>query len=90
MENTFNINDFSKEEQANPATFSQCRGLSLKFANNKGKMNWQLQKRILGCLFGNAKKKKLTFAEANAMFNKNKLPAKYNTQIEKYIAQKQS
>ena len=43
METTFDINSFDKATQSKPATYNQCRGLSLKFAKAGDKIDWKLQ-----------------------------------------------
>ena len=35
MENTFDINNFSKERQAEPASYPQCKALGFHFAKRK-------------------------------------------------------
>lgn len=88
MENTFNINDFDKTRQAEPASFPQCRGLGYKFAGKvNGKPNYKLQKQIQACLYAASKLDEgfLTFKQADVLFTKKTLPKVYKDQIKMYL-----
>ena len=87
MDTTFDINNIDEERQGQPASYKQVRAISLKFSKLKsGKINWQRQKRISGCLYSLVKQKKLTFKQAHTMISKTKkLPEKYETLISSYL-----
>jgi hypothetical protein len=87
MENTFDINNFSSDTQSGRATYNQCKGLSYKFAKTGDKINWKLQKQILGCLYGLSKREThfLTFKKANELFSKKSLPKVYLDAIALYL-----
>ena len=87
MENTFDINSFDKATRGGRATYNQCKGLSYKFAKSGDKMNWKLQKQILGCLYGLSKREKhfLSFKKANELFSKKSLPKVYLDAIALYL-----
>lgn len=87
MENTFDINSFDKATQSKPATYNQCRGLSYKFSKTGDKINWKLQKQILGCLYGLSKREEhfLSFKKANELFSKKSLPKVYLDAIALYL-----
>jgi hypothetical protein len=87
VENTFDINAFSVERHKSPASYKQCQALSYKFAKDQktGKINWRFQKQVLGCLFGLASEKRLTFKKANDLFKSKTLPKPYMDKIALYL-----
>jgi len=87
MENTFDINSFDKATRGGRATYNQCKGLSYKSAKSGDKMNWKLQKQILGCLYGLSKREEgyLSFDKANQLFSKKALPKVFKDQIALYL-----
>jgi hypothetical protein len=87
MENTFDINSFDKDRTSAPATFRQCQAISYKFAKKGTKMNWKLQKQILGCLYSLAKDEKmtLTFKKAHSLLQGKSLPKVYLDKIALYL-----
>jgi len=89
MENTFDINNFSKEEQGSPATYPQCYGLGFHFAGKlpDGKPNFKRANQITACLFGLSKRKKhyLTFKKADSLFKVKTLPKVYSDSIALYL-----
>lgn len=87
MENTFDINSFSKERQAEPAAYPQCKALGYHFAKRKdGSMDWKLSKQVTGLLYGLSKDGKLNFKTASALFNKKTLPKAFKDAIDQYIS----
>tara|TARA_R100001594_G_C4016547_1_gene258211 strand:+ start:1041 stop:1334 length:294 start_codon:yes stop_codon:yes gene_type:complete len=87
MDTTFDINNIDEERQGQPATHAQVRAISLKFSKLKsGKINWERQKRIYGCLYSLIKQGKLSFKQAHIMLSKTKkFPEKYETLIDSYL-----
>ena len=87
MDTTFDINNIDEERQGQPATHAQARAISLKFSKLKsGKINWQRQKRIAGCLYSLVKQNKLSFKQAHTTLSKTKkLPERYETLISSYL-----
>ena len=87
MDTTFDINNIDEERQGQPASYDQVKAISFKFSKLKsGKLNWQQQKRIAGCLWSLVKQNKLTFLQAHIMLSKTKkLPEKYETLITSYL-----
>ena len=87
MDTTFDINNIDEERQGQPASHKQVRAISYKFSKLKsGKINWQRQKRIYGCLYSLVKQNKLSFKQAHIMLSKTKkLPEKYETLISSYL-----
>ena len=87
MDTTFDINNIDEERQGQPASYKQVRAISFKFSKLKaGKMNWQRQKRISGCLYSLVKENKLSFKQAHTMLSTTKkLPQKYETLISAYL-----
>lgn len=87
---TFDITTFDKERLQSPATFNQCRGLSFHFSSKKdGTVDWQLQRRIQGCLYAltkeKSKRKLFTFEKASNLYKVKKLPKVYQDEIAKYL-----
>ena len=80
MENTFDINSFDKATREGRATYKQCQGLSYKFAKSGAKINWKVQKQILGCLYGLSKRE-----EDYQLFSKKSLPKVYKDLIALYL-----
>ena len=89
MENTFDINNFSEEEQGAPATYPQCKGLGYHFAGKQpnGKPDYKRANQIKACLYGLAKREKhyLTFKKADSLFKKKTLPKVYSDSIALYL-----
>ena len=87
MDTTFDINSIDEERQGQPASYKQVRAISFKFSKlNSGKINWQRQKRIAGCLYSLVKQNKLTFMQGHTLLSKTKkLPEKYETLITSYL-----
>ena len=87
MDTTFDINTIDEERLSQAATYPQVRAISFKFSKLKsGKINWQRQKRIAGCLYSLVKQNKLSFKQAHTMLSKTKkLPEKYETLMSSYI-----
>ena len=94
MENTFDINNFSQEEQGAPATYPQCKGLGYHFAGKQpnGKPDYKRANQITACLYGLTKREKqyLTFKKADSLFKKKTLPKVYADSIALYLKEKQS
>ena len=84
---TFDITKIDKDRLAQPSTYNQLKAISYKFSKAKsGKMNWQRQKRISGCLYNLVKENKLSFNQAHLMLSKNKkLPKVYEDLIAAYL-----
>jgi hypothetical protein len=90
MDNTFNINNISEDRQSGPATWNQVNGLASKFAKkSSGKMDWRLQKQIKACLYNLVKQEKLSFKQANDLFQKKSLPKVYKDMIDLYLENNQ-
>ena len=87
MDTTFDINKIDEERLSQAATYPQVRAISFKFSKLKsGKINWQRQKRISGCLYNLVKENKLSFNQAHLMLSKNKkLPKVYEDLIAAYL-----
>ena len=91
MGNTFEINEFSKEDREAKATYGQCRAIGFKFAKQKnGKIDWLLQKRITAHLLSQANAGKFSFQKAHEAFNKKTLSKVYLRQIDEYISTQSS
>ena len=86
---TFDINKIDKEQLANPATWGQVQGISYRFGKTdflqKGKTNYQVQSQIRGCLWGLAKKGKLSFQKGHVLMNAKTFPKVYQTLIQEYL-----
>ena len=88
MENTFDINTFSEERQAEPASYKQCQALGFHFAKQKnGNMDWRLAKQVTAMLYGKSKEGKFSFKQASAQFNKKPMPKVFKDAIDLYISQ---
>ena len=89
---TFDISTFDKDRLQSPATLNQCRALSFHFSTKKDGIDWQLQRRIQGCLYGltksKSKKLRFTFEKASNLFKVKKLPKVYQDEIAKYLIEK--
>ena len=87
MKNTFDISKFSAEDLKRPATYGQITALSYRLCGSKGgKLNYQFATQIRGCLYNNSKAGKFTFGDANKLFDKKKLPVKFQREIRAYLA----
>jgi len=86
-ENTFDINTFSKERQAEPASYGQCKALGFHFAKQtNGNMDWRLAKQVTAMLYGKSKEGKFTFKQASAQFNKKTMPKVFKEAIDEYLS----
>tara|TARA_R110002051_G_scaffold84560_2_gene149869 strand:- start:2152 stop:2433 length:282 start_codon:yes stop_codon:yes gene_type:complete len=87
MDTTFDITKIDEERLSQPASWKQVKAISFKFAKlQSGKINWQKQKRIYGCMYNLLKEGKLSFKEAHVLLSTTKtLPKKYEALINVYL-----
>lgn len=87
MDTTFDITKIDEERLSQPATYNQVRAISFKFTKLKnGKINWQKQKRIYGCMYNLLKEGKLSFNEAHVLLSTSQtFPKKYEALINVYL-----
>ena len=82
----FNISDVSEETRQGPATWNQCKAVSLKLTRKpNGSVDWLLYHRLKAHLMAESKAGKLSFNDVSGLFKKKKVPVKYIRAIESYV-----
>ena len=86
---TFDINKIDKEALDNPASWKQVQGISYRFGKagfaQSGKTDYRRQSQIRGCLWGLAKKGKLSFQKGHVLMNAKTFPKVYQEAIKEYL-----
>lgn len=82
----YDIKKVSPETLEGPATPNQCKALALNFSKKaNGKIDWAKRSRISACLNSQSKKGLLSYADASELFEKKRLPKKFQKLIDEYL-----